>query len=520
MSRNDFVPLSTHRLLLLDDEPEAHLLTAAILAQLDEPKWTMDSAHSCEEALERAASGGYDLFLVDYYLENETGLDFLRAARERGTKAPMIMLTAHGDRDLDLHAMEAGASDYLVKGELDPRSLDRSIRYVLERQRTYDRLLHQEEELQRARKMEALARLAGGIAHDFNNLLTAMDGYTQMAMESLTTQDPARADLSEVRNAVTRAASLTERLLTLSRMQIVRPRPFDLAAALVALESEARDGSRERIRLSVGMPDGPLPVEADPDQVQQALSSLLANALEAMPDGGQLEVRANNVQLSETVDGLAPGSYRAVHLTDTGPGMDEETLAQAVEPFFSRKDSAKHAGLGLATAYAIARRSLGTIVLESGPGGGTTASLYLPATSTSVPAPSPERWAADSSVDVETILVAEAQDVVRRLVQRILERAGYRVLTAVNGPDAIRQAAAFPDEIHLLLTDVLMPAMSGRELADRLLVDRPGTKVLYISGYNEEQAGISETTASGVPFLQKPFAPEALELEVRSLLGS
>ncbi len=507
------------RVLLVDDDESAYVMTRGILARVERPRIELEWARSQAEALEKALAHPYDVYLVDYYLEEHTGLDFLRASRERGIQGPMVMLTAHGDRSLDLQAMDAGASDYLVKGEIDPGTLERSIRYAVERQRAADALRRREEQLQRAQRMDAVVRMAGGIAHDFNNLLTAIAGYAQLAVEGLHPSHVVRDDLLEIGRAVDRARYLTDQLLAFSRKQILRPSPFDLGEWTAGLGNTVQHLTLGRVSVAIEPGTDPVPVRADQRQLEQAVANLVFNAVEAMPHGGELRIRAGVEEVVEAVD-LPPGSYGVLEVADSGEGMTAETLAHSLEPFFTTKDPARHPGLGLATVYGIVRQSRGTVTVSSGPGIGTTVRLLLPLDAEAAEAEPAPPLGAGTAAGPGTVLLAEDDVVVRRLLERVLERQGFRVISGSNGQEAIERAERFSGELALVVTDVVMPVMTGPELARRIQESRPGTKILFISGYTEDQTLAEDVRRRLVPFLQKPFTTERFLSQVARLLDA
>jgi len=380
-----------------------------------------------------------------------------------------------------------------------------------------------EEQLRQAQRLEAVGRLAGGVAHDFNNILTAIDGYNDMLLDSLDPDDARRFDALEVKRAAERAADLTRQLLAFSRRQVLQPRVIDLNELVPDLESLLRRTIGEDVSLETLYAESHALVKADRGQLEQVLMNLAVNARDAMPDGGRLTIQTGSVTLAgplaETLE-LPAGAYVELTVRDTGVGMDDQTRAQVFEPFFTTKASGEGTGLGLATAYGIVRQSGGQIRVESEPGRGTAFHVLLPvAPAGEAPAPSRGERERPKSGS-ETMLLVEDEDMVRRLARLSLERRGYRVLEAAGADEALRLAAEFDEPIHLLLTDIVMPGMNGRALAERLAGDRPETRVLFMSGYPDDaivRHGISE---ADVAFLEKPFSPDDLAEKVREVLDT
>jgi PAS domain S-box-containing protein len=362
-----------------------------------------------------------------------------------------------------------------------------------------------------SQKMESVGRLAGGVAHDFNNLLTVINGYSSMLLARLGPEDPSRPDLEQVLNAGERAADLTQKLLTFSRKQAVRPRRLDLNFLVAETEKMLERVIGEDIELitHLGLDLGQ--VTADPSHLHQVLMNLVVNARDAMPCGGKITVETRNVD----IDGL--GSHVYLGVTDTGTGMTEEVKQHLFEPFFTTKDQGKGTGLGLATVYGIVHQSGGRIEVVSELGHGTTFHIYLPSIKSSLPEKSSPTAPAAELRGWETVLVVEDQDAVRQFACQILEGYGYRVLQAANGPAAMALAERYPTAIHLLITDIILPLMDGRVLADKIRAERSETKVLFISGYSEERIGHSGEIDC-FAYLSKPFTSEVLAERVRDVL--
>lgn len=413
-------------------------------------------------------------------------------------------------------------------------------------------LAESEAQLRHAQKMEAVGRLAGGVAHDFNNVLTAIQGYAQLLLDGLSRSDPRREDAEEVWRSAARATGLTRQLLAFSRKQILKPEAVDLNAIVVGLDKLLRQLIGEEIGFETALPRGLDQVTADPGQIEQVLMNLVLNARDAMPGGGRLTIATRNVELAEEYAArfsypVQPGGYVLLEVRDTGTGIAPEIEDRIFEPFFTTKEPGRGTGLGLSTVFGIVKQSGGYIWVESAVGEGTTVRVYLPRTeeveargrkrqqaepqSTSPLASlittesGPEAVAAEScpatraGAGVETILVVEDEDAVRALVCKVLRKHGYAILDAVDGPAALQLLDSHHGPIHLVITDVAMPGMSGTELAERVRRSRPEMPFLFMSGYAENEL-IRRGVADGqMLLLEKPFAPGTMIRRVREALG-
>ncbi len=374
-----------------------------------------------------------------------------------------------------------------------------------------------------AQKMEAIGRLAGGVAHDFNNLLLVIMSYTELAMEALP-EGEIHADLDEVRKASLRAAGLTRQLLAFSRKQVMRTEMVDLTLLVSGLEKMLQRLLGEDVDLVFRAGPSVQQTRADPGQIEQVIMNLAVNARDAMPDGGMLLIEVDNAELdaeraSHILDAAA-GLYVRLAITDDGTGMDEATKARVFEPFFTTKEAGKGTGLGLAMVYGIVKQTGGCIALTSALGAGTRFEIFLPVARSGraieAGAASPHARLAGH----ETVLVVEDEEVVRSLVQRVLSGAGYEVLVACTGAEALEIEREHKGEIHVLVTDVVMPGMNGRELADRVSAQRPKIHVLFTSGYTDDVLAQRGALRPGSRFLAKPYMAEALLQEVRATIDS
>jgi PAS domain S-box-containing protein len=386
-------------------------------------------------------------------------------------------------------------------------------------------LRRSEEQLRQSQKMEAIGQLAGGVAHDFNNLLTAILGYAELMTMRTKPGDPLLRDVAEIRKAAERASALTRQLLIFSRKQILSPRVLDLNAVVRQTESLLHRLIGEDVRLVSHLAPDLHPVRVDPGQLEQVLLNLAVNARDAMPRGGLLTLETENVHLHEPLvagsEALDPGRYVMLAVSDTGVGMDRQTRQRAFEPFFTTKEQGKGTGLGLSTVYGIVRQSGGHVWVYSEPGHGACFRIYLPeaeavprAAEPTVSGPAPARAVRGT----ETVLVVEDESAVRELTRQVLRLQGYAILDAANGGEALAVAAAHDGPIHLLVTDVVMPGMTGPDLAAKLQAVRPEMKVLFLSGYTSHAMVGGGMLEEGTNFLQKPFTPMDLAGTVRLIL--
>jgi PAS domain S-box-containing protein len=379
-----------------------------------------------------------------------------------------------------------------------------------------------EVQLQQSRRMEAVGRLAGGIAHDFNNLLTIIKGYAELALNRAGIRAELRPDVERIEDAAERAAGLVRQLLAFSRRQVLQPKNLDLNSIVLGLDKLLRRlmGADIEMKTLVGEDVGT--VKADPGQVEQVIMNLVVNARDAMPNGGRLTVETANVELDATYARdhatVRPGHYVMLAVTDTGVGMDAETVAHIFEPFYTTKSGASGTGLGLATVYGIVKQSGGYIWVYSEPGKGSSFKVYLPRVDAPAEAPQSTRKQTRARKGTETILLVEDEPAVRELTRMVLAAQGYSVVEAQNPEDAERLSENHGTQIHLLLTDVVMPGVSGRELARRITARHPKMRVLYMSGYTHNVIAGGGTLETGIAFLQKPFTPAGLIDKVRDVL--
>jgi signal transduction histidine kinase len=388
-----------------------------------------------------------------------------------------------------------------------------------------------QEQLAQAQRLESLGQLAGGVAHDFNNLLAVILNYTAFAAEELTAVtesdwaercESARGDLEQISRAGQRAAGLTRQLLAFARREVVQPRVLDLDTVITAVEEMLRRTLGEHVELVTSLAGDLQPVLADPGQLEQVLVNLAVNARDAMPGGGTLTMDTSNITVdAESIAGgskAPPGQNVRLRVSDTGTGMPPDVIEHAFEPFFTTKKDGGGTGLGLATVYGILTQADGHIHIYSDPGGGTTFSIMLPATSQAV-TPKAAEMAYQRTPRGETVLVVEDEAALREVTRRILARNGYRVITAASGPEALDIARNHQGEIHLLVTDVVMPHMLGKEVAERMRLIKPETEVLYMSGYARPVLASQGRLEPGMALVEKPFSAADLLAKAGQVLN-
>jgi two-component system cell cycle sensor histidine kinase/response regulator CckA len=511
--------------LLVDDDEEDARLTEDLLVQIEGTRYRSDWVDRYADALAAVERASYDVCLVDYRLGPEDGIALVRELLANGFDTPIIVLTGLGDRAVDIEATSAGAADYLVKGEVTPALLERTIRYSMRRHADMRALRESEEGLRQGQRMEAVGRFAGGVAHDFNNMMSAVVGFSALVLDALEPDNPLRRYVEEIQRAGERASDMTKQLLAFTRKQVLLPQVLDLNEVVTDVNGLLARLIGEDVELRAEL--SPVhPVEADVGQLEQVIVNLAVNARDAMPAGGRLTIATANREISET-DAIAvhhdleAGDYVALSVADTGEGMDAATLHQIFEPFFTTKEEGKGTGLGLATAFGIVKQSGGHIEVESEPGRGTTFTICLPrAKPATLVLSAPEAPELVPDGGWETILLVEDEEVVRILEREVLERHGYTVLEASGPEQASELSRAHTGVIHLLLTDVIMPGMSGDKLAERLLAERPDMRVIFASGYAADMIAQRGLLAPGTAFLPKPLTPSSITGTVREVLDA
>jgi two-component system, cell cycle sensor histidine kinase and response regulator CckA len=381
-----------------------------------------------------------------------------------------------------------------------------------------------EEQFRQAQKMEAIGRLAGGVAHDFNNLLTVINGYSRQALAELSKSDPFHEEFEEIARAGDRAAGLTRQLLAFSRRQMLQPQVFNVNEVVADMDKMLRRLLGEDVELATILSPRLEPIHADRGQLEQIIMNLAVNARDAMPNGGKLTIETAPADLDRTYadyhPSVKPGRYSMIAVSDSGQGMDEATKARIFEPFFTTKAPGQGTGLGLSTVYGIVEQSGGTIWVYSEPGKGTTFKIYFPRAASTGIAPEGSRGPVRPVGGSETILIVEDDESVAKLIRTLLQHAGYTVLEARNGTDALNLLTAHSGSVHLVVTDMVMPQMSGWELLQKVGEFRPGLKALFMSGYTDNALLRHGMATSRTPFLQKPFTPTELVSKVREVIDA
>jgi signal transduction histidine kinase len=513
-------------LLIEDSEDDADLVSRELNRHRPAHIERVEDEASMRAALE---ANRCDVILCDWSLPTFNAPDALRIVKEMGIDIPFIIVSGTIGEEMAVEGMRAGAHDYVLKGRLTrlAPALDRELRECQNRRAHRQTELarrNAEHQLLHAQKLEAIGTLAGGIAHDFNNLLSVILSYSSLLADDPSCNEQARADLEEISKAGSRARDLTRQLLAFSRQQVLQPRVIDPNEVVGGIEKMLRRLLGADVELLVlGAPDLGR-VKVDPGQLEQIIMNLAVNARDAMPGGGRLTIETANVHFDELYarahDGVKPGAYVMLAANDTGSGMDRPTQARIFEPFFTTKEKGKGTGLGLSTVFGIVRQSGGHISVASEPGRGSSFKIYFPRTDHPAEASSPPSLRPRTLSGGETILLVEDEEAVRTLARTILRRAGYQVLEAQSAGDAFLLCEQHTTTIDLLLTDVVMPRMSGRKLAARLQTLRAKMKVLYISGYVDESLADQDAPESNAAFLEKPITPTRLLQRVREVLDT
>lgn len=466
------------------------------------------------------------IVLSDYNLPQFSGQDALRLLKEMESSAPFILITGSLTEEVAVECMKDGAHDYILKTSLTRlpsavQSALEKIRTIEEKSRAEAALRASEEQLRMSQKLEAVGQLAGGVAHDFNNLLTVISGYSELVLNRLSESDDNRPKVQEIKRAAERASTLTRQLLAFSRKQVLQPKLFDLNHLVSDMSKMLRRLIGENIEMTTVI--GPAaPINADQGQIEQVLMNLVVNARDAMPNGGRLTIETARLEFDEVYTSthlnVQPGPYVMLAVSDSGCGIDAEVQKHIFEPFFTTKEQGKGTGLGLSMVYGIVKQSGGHIWLYSERDHGTVFKVYLPAAvqveAESTPAPA----RIELPRGTETILVVEDEPQIRNLAFDCLAYCGYEVLASANGVEALRLIEQRP--VDLVLTDVVMPKLSGRELSEHVNALQPSAKVLFMSGYTNDSVVNHGILDGAAWFIQKPFTLESLVRRVREVLDS
>jgi two-component system, cell cycle sensor histidine kinase and response regulator CckA len=516
-------PARVHILMLEDTDTDVDLIQHEL--RRSGLEFTVSRATDRGTFLSELTRQPPDIILSDYSLPQFNGLEALRLAKEEKCDIPFILVTGSQTEEVAVACMKEGAVDYILKSALTrlPSAVVNALkRSQAEQERTeaLQALQQSQEQFLQSQKLEAVGRLAGGVAHDFNNLLTAIMGYSDLSLSNLSHEERLRRNLTEIKKASERAASLTRQLLAFSRKQVLQPRVFDLNVVVADMQRMLERMIGEDIQLRTNLEPNLGHVKADLGQIEQVIMNLVVNARDALPKGGKVTIETANVFLDEPYAqqhvAVTPGSYIMLGVSDTGVGMDEETQAHIFEPFFTTKETGKGTGLGLSTVYGIIKQSGGNIWVYSEVGRGSAFKIYLPRTNEDVD--SKPQIMQGLARGTETILLVEDADIVRAMTKEILVSNGYNVLEADGGSQACVVAEQYKQTIHLLLTDVVMPEMGGYELAGHLQTIHPETKIIFMSGYTEDTIVNHGVLEEGTNFVQKPFTVSHLSKKVREVL--
>jgi two-component system, cell cycle sensor histidine kinase and response regulator CckA len=516
------------QLLLLEDSAEdAEMLTRELRqGGFDLTVNRLETAAELRAALD---AGTGDLVLSDYNMPGFSALDALEIWRASRCDVPFIIVSGMISEESAVSALRAGAHDFVVKSKLARLvpAIQRELREAegrRKRREAEEALRVSELQLRQAQKMESLGRLAGGIAHDFNNLMTVILGYSDLLLAELPSSHSGYDLAREIFSAGERAALLTRRLLAFSRKQVLAPTVLDLNLLLREAEGLLRRLIGEDIELVTDLDPGLGRVRADPGQIEQIVINLAVNARDAMPSGGRLLFKTRNCELhgwtSQSTGRDCHGPHVLLSVCDTGCGMDAATRERIFDPFFTTKEPGKGTGLGLAIVYGVLEQSGGFIDVQTEPGKGADFQIFLPRVDAASAADAAAAEPIVAPRGNETILLVEDEISVRNMARLSLEAHGYLVLEAAGGPEAVRLCQQTPAIIHLVLTDVVMPHMSGRQLTEQLAVLRPAMKILYMSGYTGDAVVRHGIERARTAFLQKPFTPTKLARKVREVLDA
>jgi len=503
------------RVLLLEDSAEdAELVVRELRRMLPDCQVSrVDTPTGFQSALTDQKP---QLILSDHRLSGFSGMHALEMARERTPDTPFIFVSGSLDEETAVECVKAGAWDYVLKDRLV--RLGPAVRAALELRRTRDALKRSQEALLHTQKMDALGRLAGGVAHDYNNLMTAVLGFCYLIGQSLDEHDPRKQDLAEIRRAAERAAALTDQLLAFSRKQVITLQPVQLNEVIEGTERLLGRLIGERVTLVCRCAERLPPVHSDRGQLEQVIMNLAVNGRDAMPGGGALTIATREVPGRHDDGPSIHEAPRAVRLTvsDTGIGMSQDVAARVFEPYFTTKGEGT--GLGLPTVYGIVTQAGGRVSIVSTPGAGTTVRVDLPATTDAALTPRSSHPDELQPATGETILLVEDEAIVREPARRMLERHGYTVLSAGSAAEALAIVHDHAGPIHLLLTDVVMPGRSGKELSLDVARLRPATKVLFTSGYSQDVIAHQGVLEEGVHLLAKPSSALEMLGKVRDVL--
>jgi signal transduction histidine kinase len=508
--------------LIVEDSEEDAVI---VLRELKQGGYQIDFKRvDSHDALQASlASRAWDLVISDFAMPRFSGTDALKLVRSSGSDTPFIFISGTMGEDIAVAALKDGAQDYLVKDNL--KRLVPAVQRELQKAEELRQRKRLELHVHQLQKFEAIGRLAGGVAHDFNNLLGVILGQTEMLLERSRDQGFTHG-LEMIEEAAKRGASLTRQLLAFGRRQVLETKVLNLNTVLTDFESLLRRVIGEDIELVVQTEAKLRTIDADPSQLEQVFMNLVINARDAMPSGGKLTIATANLDLEDSYTDcrvlVKPGSYVQIVVSDSGCGMDEQTQSRIFEPFFTTKEQGKGTGLGLAMVYGIVKQSGGYIWVYSEPGHGTSFKIYLPVAGGAAETPRCVEQSGTLPRGSETILVVDDDASLLEVTCEFLRGGGYTVILAESPAHALQLADSHGGVIDFLLTDVIMPKMNGRELANRLMKTRPAVKVLYVSGYADGvvQDGLHGPLEGGLAFLQKPYTRKQVMQKIREILDS
>lgn len=515
------------RVLCVDDsEDDTLLLIRALKSGGYEPKYLrVDTAPEMEAALKGET---WDIVLADYSMPQFSAPDALNVLKKVNPDIPFIIVSGAIGEEIAVSALKEGAKDFINKDNLTRLipAIQRELRETevrRQREQAEAEKKNIEEQLFQAQKMEAIGRLTGGVAHDFNNLLTVINGYSELILSNMNKDDTNFEQLQLIRQAGRRAENLTRQLLAFSRKQTLKPVVLDLNELLFNMEKIMHRLIGEDIDLISDYADDLKYVKADPSQLEQVVLNLVINSRDSMADGGRITIETKNVYLEKPI-GNGENSQSGLHvmlaIIDTGVGMDENIKAKIFEPFFTTKEKGKGTGLGLSTVYGIVKQSGGHITVDTEQGQGSTFKVYFKAIEDDVSPHVDHHKTSDQLTGEETILIVEDENAVLDLMMRVLDQHGYNVIQSFSAEDALKQIEKIKEPIHILLTDVVLPGMNGRELAEQVVQLRPETKIIYMSGYTDHAIGNKGILDENTDYIQKPFSPFFLLKKVREVLDN
>jgi len=505
------------RVLLIEDNPDDVQLVREMFNNINlsgqsTRAFDLYTTDSLSGSVELLTKEKIDVVLLDLFLSDSHGLETFRRFYTQASWIPVIVLSGFYDETAADRVVRDGAQDFLIKNDLTPNLLVRSLRYAIERKHIQDEKDKIQTQLLQAQKMEAIGILTGGIAHDFNNLITAVRGCADMAIQNLDQTSPLYREIKEIQLASQKAAGLTRQMLIFSRKHPVKFEFINMNQLVEDMLKMLHHMIGEDIEIHTNLEPDLWTITADQSTLEQIVMNLTVNARDAMPDGGKLIIRTDNVELNEEncrfMPESKPGIYVRLAITDTGIGMDEKTLQRIYEPFFSTKGRGKGTGLGLSVVYGIVKEHKGWISIESQPGQGTTFRIFTPAINVKT---SFKREEVNRSIEVfaghgEKILVVEDEESVRRFAERALERNGYEVFTAANAREALDVFKQKKGEIHLVISDVILPDINGLDLVHQMISKNPQLNILLSSGYTDSRSHQRIIEKEGYLFLKKPYA--------------